>query len=253
MSSPPPIDPYLALGISKDADVCAIRSAHRKLVLRFHPDRIKDEAERIKGSEEFQKVQQAYELLIDPAKRSRYDDKVRLAELRKEAFGREPPVRSSTYPSQPSQFSAAREYRDGHYYEERVPRGAAFFDDEDRFREEPPRASAKKAENYERKPSGGYAEKKTAGWKASGISIDIALKMQKKAALAKEKTKEKDFRAATAKSRDQDRRRDASDKHNDRKAYVEDDSSSDSDTATYVSVNRKAAQASTSRRSLEVV
>ena len=253
MSSPPPIDPYLALGISKDADLGTIRSAHRKLVLKFHPDRIKDEAERIKGREEFQKVQQAYELLSDPAKRSRYDDKVRLAELRKEALGRELPVRSSTYPTQPSQFSAGREYRDGHYYEERVPRGAAFFDEEDRFREEPPHASARKAENYERKTSGGYTERKSTGWKAGGISIDIALKMQKKATLTKEKIKERDVRAAAAKSRDQERRRDASNKHNSRRAYVEDDSSSDSDTATYVSVNPKAAKAtsasSTPRRS----
>ncbi|ERF72021.1 hypothetical protein EPUS_08415 [Endocarpon pusillum Z07020] len=253
MSSPPPIDPYLALGISKDADLSTIRSAHRKLVLKFHPDRIKDEAERVKGREEFQKVQQAYELLSDPAKRSRYDDKVRLAELRKEALGRELPVRSSTYPTRPSQFSAGGEYRGGDYYEERVPRGAAFFDEEDRFREEPSRASARKAENYERKPSGGYVERKSTGWKAGGIPIEIALKLQKQAALAKEKIKEKDVRAATAKSRDQERKRDASDKHNSRRAYVEDDSNSDTDTETYVSVNRKAAKArsasSTPRRS----
>ena len=154
MSSPPPIDPYLALGVSKDADLSTVRSAHRKLVLKFHPDRIKDEAERIKGREEFQKVQQAYELLSDPAKRSRYDDKVRLAELRREALGRELPVRATSHPARPPQFSAAREYRDGHYYEERVPTGVAFFEDEDnRYREEPPRASVRKGDTYERKTS----------------------------------------------------------------------------------------------------
>lgn len=245
MSSPPPIDPYLALGIPKDADLSTIRSAHRKLVLKFHPDRIKDEAERLKGREEFQKVQQAYELLSDPAKRSRYDDKVRLAELRKEALGRELPMRSTTsYPVRAPQFSSSREYRDGHYYEERVPRGAAFFDEEDRFREEPLRPSARRAENYERKPSAGYTEKKSPGWKAAGISIDIGLKMQKKATSAREKVKERDLRAASAKFRDQERRRDASDKHTSRRAYVEDDSSSDSDTVTYASVNRKPAKPS---------
>jgi curved DNA-binding protein CbpA len=244
MSSPPPIDPYLSLGISKDADLSTIRSAHRKLALKFHPDRIRDEAERVKGREEFQKVQQAYELLSDPAKRSRYDDKVRLAELRKEALGRELPVRSTTsYPARPSQFSAGHEYRDGHYYEERVPKGPAFFDEDDRFREEPVRASVRKGESYERKPSGGYAEKKSTGWKAGGISIDIALKMQKRAASAKEKVKERDVRAAKEKTRDQERKREASDKRSNRRAYVEDDSSSDSDTATYASVNRKATSA----------
>lgn len=256
MSSPPPIDPYLALGVSKDADLSTIRGAHRKLVLKFHPDRIKDEAERLRGREEFQKVQQAYELLSDPAKRSRHDDKVRLAELRKEALGRELPVRASSYPTRTPQFTAAREYRDGNYYEERVPMGAAFFDEEDRFRDEPLRASVRKGESYERKTSGGYSEKKSTGWKAGGISIDIALKMQKKAASAREKVRERDHRAATAKTRDQVRRRDASDKHNSRRPYMEDDSSSDSDTATYVSVNRKAAKpssaSSTPRRSKEI-
>jgi curved DNA-binding protein CbpA len=244
MASPPPIDPYLALGISKDADLSTIRSAHRKLVLKFHPDRIKDEAERIRGREEFQKVQQAYELLSDPAKRSRYDDKVRLAELRKEALGRELPVRATSYPTRPPQFSTAREYRDGHYYEERVPMYPAFFEDEDnRFREEPTRVSARKGDTYERKTSGAYTVKKSTGGKVGGISIDIQMKMQKKAASAKEKVKERDARAATAKNRDQERRRVASDKHNSRRAYVENDSSSDSDTATYASVNRKAAKA----------
>lgn len=243
MSSPPPIDPYLALGISKDADLSTIRSAHRKLVLKFHPDRIKDEAERVRGRDEFQKVQQAYELLSDPAKRSRYDDKVRLAELRKEALGRELPLRAASYSTRPPQFSAAREFKDGHYYEERVPMGAAFFEDEDnRYREEPPRVSVRKGESYERKTSGPYIEKKSTGWKSGGISIDIAMKMQKKADTAREKIRERDARATTAKNRDQERKRDAFDKRTSRRAYVEEDSSSDSDTATYASVNYKASK-----------
>lgn len=254
MSSPPPIDPYLALGVSKDADLSTIRSAHRKLVLKFHPDRIKDEAARERGREEFQKAQQAYELLSDPARRSRYDDKVKLAELRKEALGREVPVRGASYPTRTPQYSAPREFRDGHYYEERKPMDAAFFDEEDRFREEPLRSSGRKGANtYERKTPGGYSETKPTGWKAGGIPIDFAIKMQRRAASAREKVKERDARAATAKSRDQERRRDASDKHTSRRAYVEDDSSSDSDTATYSSVNRKPARAptasSTPRRS----
>ena len=243
MSSPPPIDPYLALGISKDADLSTIRSAHRKLVLKFHPDRIKDEAERVKGREEFQKVQQAYELLSDPAKRSRYDDKVRLAELRKEALGRDLPLRSAAYPTRPAQFSTAREYKDGHYYEERAPKGPAFFDEDDRFQEEPPRPSARRTENFERKTSGGYTEKRSPGWKTGGISIDIALKLQKKAAIAKEKVKEKEGRAAADKGRTQDRRREASEKHTSRRAHVEEYSSSDADTATYDNMHRQPSKA----------
>lgn len=245
MSSPPPIDPYLILQIPRDADLSAIRSAHRKLVLRYHPDRIKDEEERAKGREEFQKVQQAYELLSDPATRSRYDDKVRLAELRNEARARELPVRSPSYPVPPFQYTAPREYRDGHYYEERVPRGAPYFDDEDGYAEEPARAPVRKGDGYDKKISGWYTDKKSTSWKAAHVSIDIALKLQKKAASAKEKVKERDLRAANAKTRDQERRRDASEKRSSRSPYVEDGSSSDSDdTATYANVNRKPAKAS---------
>ena len=96
MSSPIPPDPYLALGVAKDADISAIRSSHRKLVLKLHPDRIKDEAEKLRGKDEFQKVQQAYELLSDPDKRSRYDDRIKLAALRKEAMTRDSPMRSAS-------------------------------------------------------------------------------------------------------------------------------------------------------------
>ena len=41
MSSFPP-DPYKVLGVSKDAQTPEIRSAHRKLVLKCHPDKVQD-------------------------------------------------------------------------------------------------------------------------------------------------------------------------------------------------------------------
>ncbi|KAJ0277877.1 hypothetical protein Brms1b_007544 [Colletotrichum noveboracense] len=84
MSSSLPPDPYKILGVSKDAQLPEIRSAHRKLVLKCHPDKVQDPALKAIKQDEFQKVQQAYELLSDENERLKYDDNVKLAELRKE-------------------------------------------------------------------------------------------------------------------------------------------------------------------------
>ncbi|OHE92798.1 molecular chaperone DnaJ [Colletotrichum orchidophilum] len=83
MSALPP-DPYKILGVSKDAQVTDIRSAYRKLVLKCHPDKVQDPTLKAQKQDEFQKVQQAYEILSDENERGKYDDNVRLAELRKE-------------------------------------------------------------------------------------------------------------------------------------------------------------------------
>ncbi|KAK1969101.1 DnaJ-domain-containing protein [Colletotrichum sublineola] len=83
MSSLPP-DPYKILGVSKDAKLSEIRSAHRKLVLKCHPDKVQDPTLKAQKQDEFQKVQQAYELLSNENDRAKYDDNVKLAELRKE-------------------------------------------------------------------------------------------------------------------------------------------------------------------------
>ncbi|KAG5933919.1 hypothetical protein E4U53_000821 [Claviceps sorghi] len=82
--SPLPPDPYKILGVAKDAQISEIRSAHRKLVLKCHPDKVHDPALKLEKQDEFQKVQQAYELLSDEVERQKYDDKVRLEELRRQ-------------------------------------------------------------------------------------------------------------------------------------------------------------------------
>ncbi|KOS17341.1 Chaperone protein DnaJ [Escovopsis weberi] len=79
-----PEDPYEILGVAKDAQIAEIRSAHRKLVLKCHPDKVQDPALKVQKQDEFQKVQQAYELLIDDKERQKYDEQVKLAELRKQ-------------------------------------------------------------------------------------------------------------------------------------------------------------------------
>ncbi|MDK1373172.1 MULTISPECIES: J domain-containing protein [unclassified Sinorhizobium] len=61
------IDPYVLLGIERDADERAIRTAYRKAVKTAHPDRGGD-------AEQFGKLQAAYDLLKDPVRRKVYDD-----------------------------------------------------------------------------------------------------------------------------------------------------------------------------------
>jgi curved DNA-binding protein CbpA len=83
LANPLPPDPYTLLGVAKDAKLPEIRSAHRKMVLRCHPDKVQDAALKAVKQDEFQKVQQAYELLSDDSRRLQYDEQVKLWELRK--------------------------------------------------------------------------------------------------------------------------------------------------------------------------
>lgn len=62
-------DYYAILGISKDAKENEIRSAYRKLAKKFHPDVSKE----TNAAQKFKEVQEAYEVLINPTKRSNYD------------------------------------------------------------------------------------------------------------------------------------------------------------------------------------
>ncbi|MQW85526.1 J domain-containing protein [Sinorhizobium saheli] len=61
------IDPYVLLGIERDADERAIRTAYRRAVKTAHPDRGGD-------ADQFGKLQAAYDLLKDPVRRKVFDD-----------------------------------------------------------------------------------------------------------------------------------------------------------------------------------
>ncbi|KAK8079230.1 DnaJ domain-containing protein [Apiospora phragmitis] len=78
-----PDDPYARLGVSKDAQIPEIRQAHRKLVLKCHPDKVSDLEQKAIKQEEFQKVQRAYEMLSDSNERQKYDNMVRANEMEK--------------------------------------------------------------------------------------------------------------------------------------------------------------------------
>ncbi|OAA54718.1 heat shock protein DNAj [Niveomyces insectorum RCEF 264] len=77
-------DPYKALGVDREADLASIKTAYRKLVLRCHPDKVQDPTLKAIKQDEFQRVQQAYEILGDETKRKKYDDDAKLKKLRED-------------------------------------------------------------------------------------------------------------------------------------------------------------------------
>ncbi|XP_057492967.1 uncharacterized protein LOC130778476 isoform X5 [Actinidia eriantha] len=65
---------YAVIGICKDASSSDIRTAYRKLALKWHPDRwAKNSAVAGEANRRFQKIQEAYSVLSDEGKRSMYD------------------------------------------------------------------------------------------------------------------------------------------------------------------------------------
>ena len=62
------MDYYVVLGIAEDADEEMIRSAFRALARRYHPD-----VGAGSSLVEFQRAREAYETLVDPERRRRYD------------------------------------------------------------------------------------------------------------------------------------------------------------------------------------
>ena len=60
---------YRALGVKRSATDRQLKSAYRKLALKFHPDKNKTRT----AEERFKKINAAYEVLSDPARRRDYD------------------------------------------------------------------------------------------------------------------------------------------------------------------------------------
>ena len=63
-------DYYDTLGISKDADDASIKRAYRKMAKKYHPDMNPGDKE---AEEKFKEAAEAYDVLSNPEKRSRYD------------------------------------------------------------------------------------------------------------------------------------------------------------------------------------
>lgn len=65
-----PKDYYQIFGVSRDASQDEIKKAYRKLALKYHPDRNRENKE---AQEKFKEINMAYEVLNDSEKRKRYD------------------------------------------------------------------------------------------------------------------------------------------------------------------------------------
>src|SRR5256884_8192911 len=69
MATPQYKDYYKTLGVPRTVTDKEIKSAYRRLARQYHPDVNKDP----KATERFKLINEAYEVLSDPKKRSKYD------------------------------------------------------------------------------------------------------------------------------------------------------------------------------------
>jgi len=65
-------DYYAALGVPRGASPDEIKKAYRKLAMKWHPDRVRPEDKK-EAEAKFKEINEAYEVLSDPEKRSKYD------------------------------------------------------------------------------------------------------------------------------------------------------------------------------------
>ena len=234
MDSPIPPDPYKTLGIDKSAPLAAIRSAHRKLVLTCHPDKITDESAKKAASDKFHLVQQAYEILSDETRRERHDERVKLAELRaqmmKERGGSRviPDIELRGGPKR------THEMRDNTFYEYREPREppprTRMYEEEDYF--QPRYQEARPTKNYDdrsfvpppRKTSGRATEDKR---RARDLEDERELRKET------ERQKQK-ARAEESRKRDQNKRGDRQHKSSPKFPSVREDDSDSDTTETFM-------------------
>jgi hypothetical protein len=75
-------DFYDTLGIPREASESDIKSAYRKLAMKYHPDRNQGDAS---AEQKFKDVSQAYEILKDPKKKNKHTISLVMLLLNKEA------------------------------------------------------------------------------------------------------------------------------------------------------------------------
>jgi curved DNA-binding protein CbpA len=215
MNSPLPPDPYNALGLAKDATPESIKKAYRKLALRLHPDKCTEESQKARNTEEFHKVQQAYDIVGDEDKRARYDAQIRLAELRRQNLelrneGPRADVRTAAYGVRTA-----------------APRGATFttrgptreYEDRSRARyyeydEGAPRTSTRKTSDFE------YANVKRSS--PPRESQRESQRESERNARARAAEREAEERRRTTRTREADVRESRSRKYDGRDEYEED-------------------------------
>jgi len=81
------LDPYAVLGVSRDASTTQIQQAYRRLAKRYHPDL----QQASKTTERMQRLNHAWTILSNPARRARHDsDQSRSATSRADAWSGAP-------------------------------------------------------------------------------------------------------------------------------------------------------------------
>lgn len=64
---------YKILEVEKTAGENEIKKAYKKMALKHHPDRVQGEEEKKAAEARFKEIGEAYNILVDPQKRARYD------------------------------------------------------------------------------------------------------------------------------------------------------------------------------------
>src|SRR5450755_3183179 len=63
-------DYYEVLGVGRDVDTPALKTAYKKMAMKYHPDRNPNDQS---AEENFKEAAEAYSVLSDPQKRAAYD------------------------------------------------------------------------------------------------------------------------------------------------------------------------------------
>src|ERR687897_3770808 len=66
-------DFYTILDVPPSASAEKIRSAHRRLVKRYHPDLYSTDADKERATEQLRRINEAYRILSNPQRRREYD------------------------------------------------------------------------------------------------------------------------------------------------------------------------------------
>lgn len=235
MDDPLPPSPYITLSVPKDATLATIRSAHRKLVLSCHPDKVQDESAKKVKAEQFHQVQQAYEILSDDKRRQRYDEKVKLEELRAEMDNeRGPPMprRATDYEYGPPRGAPPMTERRGNtVYETRAPKTSRYSDEDFPQTKYDTRTPPKKYDDYYPSSSGRKTSGRAADEKKRTHDIEDDRERRRR-----EREVESFARDQRSKKRDKEKKRDSETKSRGKfSPRVDDDSDSEFDDRRYSS------------------
>ena len=70
-------DPYQVIGVAKTASAEEIKKAYRDLVKKYHPDNYLDPTMKKRAESRMAEINQAYDILSDPSKRTKFDQQSR--------------------------------------------------------------------------------------------------------------------------------------------------------------------------------